>query len=138
MDTAIVAEKLESLRKCVSRIEHKRASSSDELHNDLDRQDILALNLTRAVQLCVDIATHVLSASEEPAPGTMGEAFDALHHMGLIDAQLCARMKSAVGFRNVAVHSYQKIDWEIVHAITWQHLDDYRRFAKAVSNLIED
>ncbi|MES1944117.1 hypothetical protein PC39_08379 [Salinisphaera sp. PC39] len=41
-----------------------------------------------------------------------------------------------MGFRNVAVHNYQKIDWDIVHAITWQHLDDFRRFAQAVNSQI--
>lgn len=136
MDSVILAEKLEALRKCVRRLEEKRASSADELREDIDRQDILTLNLTRAVQLCVDMATHVLAATEEPAPATMGESFDGLLRLDLIDRELCERLQAAVGFRNVAIHNYQKIDWDIVHAITWQHLDDFRRFAQAVSTQI--
>lgn len=44
-------------------------------------------------------------------------------------------MRAAVGFRNIAVHSYREIDWHIVHEIWWQHLDDFRQFARAVSTL---
>lgn len=133
MDSLIVGEKLESLRKCVRRIEEKRTPSAETLRQDVDRQDILTVNLTRAVQICVDLATHVLADVEETAPATMGEAFERLAHQRLIDSELCGRMKAAVGFRNVAVHSYQEIDWDIVHAITWHHLDDFLHFARSVS-----
>lgn len=138
MDPVIIREKRESLRKCVRRLEAKRAESADALRMDIDRQDIIALNLTRAVQVCVDIATHLIAASEEPLPATMRESFDVLEGLGLIDSNLCQRMQAAIGFRNVAVHSYQEIDWNIVHAITWRHLDDFKRFAAAVSAGLDD
>ncbi len=41
-------------------------------------------------------------------------------------------MKKAVGFRNVAVHNYEAIDWAIVHAICHRHLSDFNEFARAV------
>lgn len=133
MDTLILEEKLESLRRCIARIEDKRASSADQLRADVDRQDILALNLTRAVQLCVDMAMHIIAESEEPVPQTMGEAFDALAHLGVIDQQLAGRMKAAVGFRNIAVHNYQIVEWAIVHAITHKGLEDFYQFARVMA-----
>lgn len=60
----------------------------------------------------------------------LNEKIESLR-IGIIDSDLCGRMKAAVGFRNVAVHNYQKIDWDIVHAITWRYLDDFRDFARA-------
>jgi hypothetical protein len=76
MDRLILIEKLESLRRCVRRVEMRRAETVEALQGDPDRQDILALNLTRAVQLCVDIAGVLIADSDEPAPQTMGQAFD--------------------------------------------------------------
>lgn len=136
MDSLILGEKLESLRKCVRRLEEKRPASAEHLRNDVDRQDIIVLNLTRAVQLCVDMSTHVLAGTEAPVPATMGAAFEGLEALGLIDSQLCGRMQSAVGFRNIAIHNYQAIDWDIVHAITSRHLEEFRRFASAVSTCL--
>lgn len=137
MDPLILGEKVEALRHCVQRVEAKRVESPDLLRADPDRQDIISLNLTRAVQLCVDMAAHVLADTEQPAPQTMAEAFDLLAAEGLIDDSLAARMRSAVGFRNVAVHSYQAIDWDIVHAITYDGLEDFRAFASRMAVLIE-
>lgn len=138
MDSLILGEKLEALRQCLQRVETRRAESPEELRRDPDRQDIVSLNLTRAVQLCVDMATHVLVDTSQPAPHTMGETFDLLAAEGVIPEALAARMRSAVGFRNVAVHAYQAIDWEIVHAITHEGLDDFRAFAQQMANLLEE
>ena len=61
MDKTIIVEKLESLRRCARRIEEKRPASVEDLKTDPDLQDIISLNLTRAVQVAVDIATHILA-----------------------------------------------------------------------------
>lgn len=137
MDSLILSEKLESLRHCVRRIEDKRADSIDRLRADADRQDILALNLTRAVQLCVDMAAYVIADSEEPAPQTMGQAFESLVNLAVIPAPLARRMQAAVGFRNIAVHQYQAIDWDIVQSITWAGLEDFRDYAAAMAALVD-
>jgi uncharacterized protein YutE (UPF0331/DUF86 family) len=42
----------------------------------------------------------------------------------------------AVGFRNIAVHNYQEIDWEIVFNICYHKLDDCRVFAQAIVPLL--
>ncbi|MGH8321211.1 MAG: type VII toxin-antitoxin system HepT family RNase toxin [Gammaproteobacteria bacterium] len=136
MDKLILQEKLEALRNCIRRVETRRTRTADELRTDPDRQDIIALNLTRAVQLCVDMATYVIADSDEIAPQTMGQAFEALARLGVIDMKMADRMKAAVGFRNIAVHNYREIDWDIVFAITHQGLDDFRDFAVAVTQLL--
>ncbi len=71
MDSLIVTSKLESLRRCVKRIEERRTRSAEELRASIDLQDIVSVNITRAVQLCVDVAAHVLTDLEQPAPQTM-------------------------------------------------------------------
>lgn len=136
MDPLILNEKIESLRRCIGRIEDRRAQSSEQLRNDPDRQDIVSLNLTRAIQLCVDMAAHALADTAQPAPQTMAEAFDLLAAEGMLPTDLAGRMRSAVGFRNVAVHSYQAIDWDIVHHITHEGLEDFRRFASHMATII--
>jgi len=137
VDPLILAEKLEALRRCVKRVEDKRASSAEALRKDVDRQDILSLNLTRAVQLCVDIASHVLTDTERPPPQTMGEAFELLAAEGIISVALSKRMRAAVGFRNVAIHSYDAINWDIVHAITHDGLEDFRSFAAGIASMLK-
>ena len=134
MDQVILAQKLESLRRCTQRVEDKTPSSVEQLILDLDVQDILVLNLTRAVQLCVDIGSHVISESNEQTPATMGEVFSTLEKLGAISTTTCESMRKAVGFRNVAVHNYDVINWEIVFAISRGYLVDFRRYVKEITD----
>jgi len=110
MDWSLIEQKLESLRRATSRVVEHCPEDVATLARDYDAQDIVSVNLTRAVQLSVDIANHVLSESDLPSPVTMGQSFDLLQEQGIIDAALCERMKKAVGFRDLAVHNYDTID----------------------------
>ncbi|KIH75377.1 Uncharacterized conserved protein YutE, UPF0331/DUF86 family [Geoalkalibacter ferrihydriticus] len=132
MASMILLTKLDALQRCLARVAAKTPESVDLLQKDLDAQDIITLNLERAVQTCVDIAAHVVAQHNTPAPSTMGEGFDRLHDLGIISEHTALRMKNAVGFRNIAVHEYQKIDWLIVYRIITEHLDDFKDFARQV------
>lgn len=133
MDREVIEQKLESLRHCLQRIEHKCPADVRTLADDADLQDIVVLNLSRAVQVCVDIGAHIVSGMQVSAPDTMGQTFDLLVPSGVISAALAERLKKAVGFRNIAVHRYEAIDWHIVHSIVTKHLADFEEFASVVS-----
>lgn len=133
MDRDVITEKLESLRRCIKRIEDKRPDSLEILNNDIDLQDIIVLNLTRAIQTCVDIGAHIIAGSEEKPPATMGETFDTLATMGIIDIASAERMRKAVGFRNIAVHGYDEIDFAIVYSIITKQIDDFQAFARFIT-----
>lgn len=132
MDRQVVNEKIESLRRCVLRVADKTPRTADILASDPDIQDVVALNLMRAVQLAVDIAAHVTVEDGHAPPATMGESFDRLAQRGVISSALAERMRKAVGFRNIAVHNYRAVDWQIVHTICTHHLDDFRMYAAAI------
>lgn len=130
----VVAQKLESLRRCIVRLEDRCPASAAELADDVDAQDIVALNLTRAVQLCIDVGLHWLSHQRDmPSPQSMGETFVILANAGQLDEQLAGRLRQAVGFRNLMVHNYEAIDWDIVFAICTEWLGDFRAFAAVFS-----
>lgn len=133
MDQLILAEKIESLRRCIQRIEDKKPDNINLLIQNLDLQDILVINLTRAVQHCVDIGSHIISAANKPSPQTMGEVFTTLHELGAITSGSCEQLKKAIGFRNIAVHNYEAINWEIVYTICQNSVQDFRRFAQEIS-----
>lgn len=133
MDREVVEQKLESLRRCLQRIETKCPADAETLVADVDLQDIVSLNLSRAVQLCVDIGAHLIAGMDVPPPDTMGQTFDLLAQSGVLNTTLASSLKKAVGFRNIAVHSYETINWHIVHSLVKNHLTDFSAFAKVVS-----
>ena len=136
MDKQVIAQKLESLRKCVARIEAKSPKEAETLNQDIDLQDIIALNLSRAVQLSVDIGAHIIANLDSEAPETMGKTFDTLAEAGVIAHETALNLKKAVGFRNIAVHNYERINWTIVYAIIKNNLADFQAYAKQIDGYL--
>jgi len=136
MGDDVILAKFTKLSRCIARIRQKTPASAELLKSDVDAQDIITLNIERAVQICVDMATSIVSDAGRPVPDNMADAFTTLAEMGAITAATAERMRKAVGFRNIAVHEYDKIDWNIVYAIVTQHLDDFSTFAQEVTKHI--
>ncbi len=135
MDKDVINRKLESLRHCIARITSKMPMTAEALSSNYDLQDIISVNLERAVQTCVDIAAHVISETEVPPPSTMAEGFERLAELKVIAPQLAERMQKAVALRNILVHSYTEINWEIVLRIIIHDLKDFVQFASAIDSL---
>ena len=138
MDREVVEQKLESLRRCLRRIETKCPTDAATLVADIDLQDIISLNLSRAVQISVDIGAHLIAGMEVPPPDTMGQTFDLLAQEGMLNNELASSLKKAVGFRNIAVHNYENINWGIVHSLVKYHLADFSEFAKVVAMRLKE
>ena len=125
-------KKIDSILRCLTRIEQRLPMDEEEFFLDYDAQDVVVLNITRAVQLSVDIATHVLSTGNEAVPDTMSDAFTKLYRQGVISERVAEKMKKSVGFRNIAVHSYNDVDLSITYAIARNHLQDFKEFIKEI------
>jgi uncharacterized protein YutE (UPF0331/DUF86 family) len=132
MKNDVILKKMSSLQRCLDRLEEKRPERWEALLEDIDLQDIISVNLERAVQLIVDIGLQALAELGVQSPETMGEVFTSLQKEAVLSLELAARLKGAVGFRNIAVHEYEEIDWSIVHAILVKHLDDFSQFMKRI------
>jgi len=136
MDRDLIDKKLESLQRCIIRIKQKTPNSVDILRKDLDLQDIITLNLEKAIHNCVDISLHLLSSLEVKTPETMAESFELLNTKNIISEDLSIRMIKAVGFRNIAVHTYQDLDYDIIFSLITKNLIDFELFAKSICKLI--
>jgi uncharacterized protein YutE (UPF0331/DUF86 family) len=136
IDAEVVDARLRELSRRLRRIEAKRPASAKRLAGDEDLQDILARNLSLAIQTCIDIAFH-LCAAEGVVPATAGEAFAQLAKRGRISRALAQRLQRAAGFRNVLVHEYTEVDWKIVLEVVRTGTRDLAAFGKAVVAILD-
>lgn len=86
-----------------------------------------------AIEACVDIAQHVCASEGWGPPRDNGDAIALLGRHGVVGPDLAARMRRAVGFRNVLVHEYVDIDDGVVIRRLEDH-SDLRSFTAAVAD----
>lgn len=136
IDKKVIGEKLISLNRCLERIKLHTPTSVETLQNDFDAQDIISLNIQRAVQISVDIAAHILAEQLHEQTPTMAETFLALSRHGLLDSQLASRLAKAVGFRNIAVHEYNTLDMNILYSIITKEIGCFYEFSDTVLRIV--
>jgi uncharacterized protein YutE (UPF0331/DUF86 family) len=129
----VVLNKAAAIERCLARVREVHAGDDRNLYDDLTRQDSIVLNLQRACEGAIDLAMHLVAARRLGLPQESREAFDLLREAGIIDRELAERLQAMVGFRNVAVHDYQRLNLDIVRAIVASRLGD---FAELTSSAI--
>ena len=136
MEAEVLYAKMESLNRCIDRIQSKTPETLEELMDDLDGQDIIVLNLERAVQQSVDMGLHILVDYNGSNAASMADVFLELEKNKVIEKKLAEKLIKAVGFRNIAVHEYRSLDWKILWSVIQHHLNDFKEFNRAVLALI--
>jgi uncharacterized protein YutE (UPF0331/DUF86 family) len=128
----VLAAKCSAIEHHLARIIEKRQIDLNMLLTDLDRQESILFNFQMAIQNCIDIAAHLVSEEEFGIPGSANELFYLLEEHTVIDSGLTEKMVQAVGFRNLIVHEYGKLDLAIVYRAAWESIEDLREFMRAV------
>ena len=130
-DRDVVLAKVAAIQKCLRRIKDVTGLDSDRL-DEIDAQEIFVLNLQRAIQSAIDLATHIVASEGLGIPDTIRGNFVLLERAKIITKTLSKKMQLMVGFRNIAIHDYQALDVDILKAILSKNLKDIEQFYTAV------
>ena len=87
--------------------------------------DALTLNVERACQAAIDLAMRLVTRERLGAPQSSSDAFRLLQQGGLISEPIARSMVAMVGFRNVVIHEYQRVDLAILRAIAQTRWQDF-------------
>jgi uncharacterized protein YutE (UPF0331/DUF86 family) len=128
----VLLNKAAAIERAVRRVREEYADDDRNLRDNQTRQDAIILNLQRACESSIDAAMHLVRVHRLGIPQETREAFDLLERASLVDAHLADRLKKMVGFRNVAIHDYQKLNLDIVQRIVVDHLDDFLTFTRII------
>ncbi len=134
MSPEVLARKLERLRAYLSDLVPHRGRSAAELREDPYEVERL---LELLVQVSVDILAHELAERDE-TPTSYRETFERAGRRGLLPEDLAGRLADAAGLRNILVHLYEEIDYEIVAASIGSAVDDFGELLEVLQRRLEE
>jgi uncharacterized protein YutE (UPF0331/DUF86 family) len=123
----VAINKAEIIRRCLARIDEEFRGDPSRLE-DFTIQDSVILNLLRACEASIDLAMHQVALKRLGIPQNSRDAFELLANHQIISPECAEKMKHMVGFRNIAVHDYQRIQTEILNSILIQNLTDFESY----------
>jgi len=128
VDKNVLVAKITTIEKCLKKVKEKCHPTFEAFEADEDSQDIVLFNLMQAIQGCVDLAAHIVSDEEYGMACNMNEFFYLLHGQKIITATLQENMIKSVGFRNLVVHEYARLDLKQVYSIALNGIHDLEEF----------
>lgn len=131
MGNDVIYNKIDIIERCIKRINEEYEDNPKNLDN-YTKQDSIILNIQRACEACIDLAMHIVSEKKLGIPQNSRDAFEVLNNKGIIDTELMQNLKAMIGFRNIAVHNYQKVNLNIIQEIIEKHLSDLKEFTRII------
>jgi len=132
----IFKQKQASVERCIQKARDYYAMPSDKpFAKDYIKQDAVVINLQRACEQSIGMANHAIRLKKLGLPADSAESFTLLREAGIIGHDLEKKLIGMVGFRNIVVHQYQNIDYELVKDVLKQHADDLLEFARILAAL---
>lgn len=132
MHDDVLLNKAATIERCIARAREEYAKDPSTFAADITRQDAAVLNIQRACEAALDMGQRVLRLHALGVPQSARDVFALLAQARLIDDTLAARLQRMVGYRNIAVHDYRKLQLEITVAVIREHLEDFRVFSSAL------
>jgi len=132
VDRDLVLRKVADLERYVDQVSEYRDITAERYREDWRTQRIVERTLQMAIEVCVDLANHVIADRGLRVPATYAEAFEVLGEAGILSAAQQEAMVRIAKFRNVIVHDYARVDPAIVVRILRAHLGDFAGFRDAV------
>lgn len=128
----VLLNKAATIERCVGRARDEYFRDPDSFATDLTRQDAAILNIQRACEAALDMGQHLVRRDRLGVPQSARDVFALLARAGAIETGLAEEPQRMVGFRNIAVHDYQKLQLPITVAIIETHLDGFLRYSSAL------
>lgn len=129
-DQDLVAKKLALIETSVRELQ--TLARPDEIQRDIRELRFVAYTLQIAIQAALDVAAHIVADERLGEPRTNRELFELLERYGWVPPALAASLRDMVGFRNIVVHGYERVNGSIVAQIVSDHLGDLLDFVRAI------
>lgn len=133
VDRDLLAAKLAELHDRIQRVKANVPESAAALRANRNALDLVSFNLMLAVQVCADLASHLIADEGWPAATSLAEGFARLEQFGVVDRETALALQRAVGLRNVVAYGYAGIDVERCFDAAQHGLGDLESFARQVS-----
>ena len=136
VDRDLILRKLADLDLYLGQVSEFRDIAVEAYRADWNTQRIVERTLQMAIEVCLDVATHIIADRRLRVPATYAEAFEVLGEAGLLEPGQRDALMRMSRFRDLLVHEYARLDPAMVVRILREHLKDLAAFKTAVLSWI--
>lgn len=132
-----ISSKLENLEEYLKILKEIQKVNKKSFVNDYHFFGLAERYLQLSIESILDVGKIIITSEESKRPENNQEIFAILYDKKIISEKLTEKIQGIVGFRNILVHDYDKIDRSIVYDKLQKNLDDFVDFQKEISKFLK-
>jgi uncharacterized protein YutE (UPF0331/DUF86 family) len=132
-----VSRHLRQLGIYIGRLHELQKRTRQDVLTDWQVQAMVDRYLQLGVEVVISVAQQLIALLDLPIPDSNKEAVRALVDAGVLSAELGIELSRAVGFRNIIVHGYMDIDYNIVYDVLQSDVTHLEQFVTQVAAFVE-
>ena len=135
----VIANRLKHLAECSDELRSYSAhvSTYEQYMGNRMLRRAVERTLQIAIETCLDIGSHLISAQGFRYPEENRDIFLVLNQEGVLSDELVGQLLQMVAFRNILVHEYILVSEHIVYNVLKERLIDFDTFAMEVVTWME-
>lgn len=137
IDADVVRRKIRKLEQYLRQLQEARPPSLKTYLESWQTRRVVERLIQLIVEVANDINTHMIVELGHPPPDDYFEGFTRMGELGVLPADLAARLAPSAGERNILVHEYELIDDTIVYESIADALQNYTLYGKALLEYVE-
>lgn len=135
-DKKVILHRISKIREALKNLTVFSQTPLDEFKKNSERQLAVLHSLQIAIEVCIDIGAHIISADELGVPKNHTHIFEILIQHQIISTSLLEELKKMVRFRNRIVHIYWDIDLDEIYRILKNNLKDFNNFIQQIEHYL--
>lgn len=132
VDEQLIGRKLAQIDIYLNQMKEYSKISLVQYKKEWKIQRIVERTLQILIEVCLDIANHIISDKEMRLPTGYADTFKVLSENQVIGKKLSEALERMAKFRSVVVHQYETIDPAIVVSILHRKMGDFEEFKRVV------
>ena len=135
-DRRRVEERIDRIRLFRRDLESFGSIALEDFRANRERQYAVLHAMQNAIEGCIEIASHIVSADRLGAPTDYAQLFSLLEQNRVIGADLAEAMRQMARFRNRIVHLYWDVDLDLVYSYLSTRLGDFDAYLAGIETYL--
>lgn len=137
VDKTLILRKFTEIEEHLKHLQELSDISIQGYNTEWKTQRIVERTLQIMIELCVDIANHIIGDQGHRVPKSYADTFLVLEEEQILGNKTSKTMQEMAKFRNIIVHGYDKVDGAIVVGILKNRLNDFIDYRDKILKFIK-
>jgi uncharacterized protein YutE (UPF0331/DUF86 family) len=136
IDRHKVEDRIDRIRRYQRDLRDFGNISRGDFRGNRERQYAVLHAMQNAIEACIEIASHIVSADQLGAPRDYASLFTLLEQNRILPTSVADQMRQMARFRNRIVHLYWDVDLDLVYDYLTQRLGDFEQYLSHVERYL--